>query len=56
MDKPLRDAQRLDISQLFPTTAIAATLRVTITPPSGTVLIYTPGKSGEPVKFDGPVS
>jgi len=56
MDKPLRDAQRLDISQLFPTTAIAATIRVTITPPSGTVLIYTPGKSGEPVKFDGPVS
>jgi hypothetical protein len=56
MDMLLRDAQRLDFSQLVPPTAIAARIRVTVTPPSGTVLIYTPGKSDQPVTFNGPVT
>ena len=56
METLLRDAQRLDFSQLVPPTAIAARIRVTVTPPSGSVLIYTPGKSDQPVTFNGPVS
>lgn len=51
----LPGAQKVDVSSFFPPTALSATVRATITPATGAILIYTPGKT-EPVKINGPVS
>ena len=44
----------LNVARYLPPTAVSATVIVTVTPPSGTVLIYTPGYETEPVVFRGP--
>jgi hypothetical protein len=52
----LRDAQKVDISKFAPPTALSLKIRITITPPSGVIVIYTPSKPGEPIRFNGPVA
>jgi hypothetical protein len=49
-----REVTPLDVSRYLPPTALVATIIVTVTPPSGTVLIYTPGYESSPVVFRGP--
>lgn len=48
--------EQIDVSKLFPATAVSGEIRVTVIPPSGAVLIYLEGKSDEAVRFNGPVS
>ena len=44
----------LDVGRYIPSTALYATLIITVTPPTGTVAIFTPGYEGSPVLFKGP--
>lgn len=44
----------LDVGRYIPSTALYATLIITVTPPTGTVAIYTPGFEASPVLFKGP--
>jgi hypothetical protein len=44
----------LDVGRYLPTTAMYATIIVTVVPPTGTVEIYTPGSEDAPVIFRGP--
>jgi hypothetical protein len=48
--------EQIDVSKLFPATAVSGEIRVTVIPPSGAILIYLEGKSDEPIRFNGPVS
>jgi hypothetical protein len=48
--------EQIDVSKLFPATAVSGEIRVTVIPPSGAVLIYLEGKSDEAIRFSGPVS
>jgi len=48
--------EQIDVSKLFPATAVSGEIRVTVIPPSGAVLIYSEGKSDEAIRFNGPVS
>jgi len=48
------DAETIDIRRLFPETAVSGELRVSVTPPSGAVLIFTQANIDQPVRFDGP--
>lgn len=48
------DVTPLDVGRYIPSTALYATLIITITPPTGSVEIYTPGYEGSPVLFRGP--
>jgi len=43
-----------DIGRYLPHTAQSATIIVTVTPPTGTVSVYTPGLESAPVVFHGP--
>jgi hypothetical protein len=44
----------LDVGRYIPSTALYATLIITVTPPTGSVEVYTPGYEGSPVLFRGP--
>jgi hypothetical protein len=48
--------EQIDVSKLFPATAVSGEIRVTVIPPSGAILIYLEGKSDEAIRFNGPVS
>jgi hypothetical protein len=50
------EPEQIDVSKLFPATAVSGDIRVTVIPPSGAVLIYLEGKSDQAVRFNGPVS
>ena len=52
----LSGAQKVDVTQYIPPSAISAQIRVTISPPSGAILIYVPDKSDAPIRFNGPVT
>ena len=49
-------AEQIDVSKLFPATAVSGEIRVTVIPPSGAVLIYSEGKLDEAVRFNGPAT
>jgi hypothetical protein len=49
----IRSAQKIDLAHRAPTTARLLKIRIEIEPPTGAVLIYTPGKA-DPVRFNGP--
>ena len=44
----------LDVGQYVPWNALYVTLIITVTPPTGTVAVYTPGFEADPVLFRGP--
>jgi hypothetical protein len=44
----------LDVGRYIPSTALYATLIITVTPPTGIVEVYTPGFEASPVLFKGP--
>jgi hypothetical protein len=44
----------LDVGRYVPSTALYATLIITVTPPTGIVEVYTPGFEASPVLFKGP--
>jgi hypothetical protein len=46
----------VNVSKYIPETAMAATLIVTLTPPSGQALIYAPGHENDGTLFRGPRS
>ena len=48
--------EQIDVSKLFPANAVSGEVRVTVVPPSGSVLIYSEGKIDEAVRFKGPAS
>ena len=48
--------EQIDVSKLFPATAVSGEIRVTVIPPSGAVLIFSEGKMDEAVRFNGPAS
>lgn len=48
------EVTELNISKYLPPNAVSATIIVTVTPPTGAVMIYTPGYEGSPVLFKGP--
>lgn len=48
------DVTPLDVGRYIPSTALYATLIITVTPPTGAVEIYTPGYEASPVRFRGP--
>jgi hypothetical protein len=50
------EVTKLDISKYLPVTAISATIIVTVTPPTGAIMIYSPGYEGAPALFKGPKS
>ena len=50
------EVTELNISKYLPTTAVSATIIVTVIPPTGAVMIYTPGYEAAPVLFKGPKS
>src|SRR6266568_4459979 len=49
-----REVIEVDISRCLPPTAVSATIIVTVTHPTGAVMIYTPGYEAAPVLFKGP--
>jgi hypothetical protein len=56
VDAAAPEAEKIDVSKLFPATAVSGEIRVTVVPPSGAVLIYSEGKIDEAVRFNGPVT
>jgi hypothetical protein len=48
------EVTELNISKYMPPAAVSATIIVTVTPPTGAVMIYTPGYEAAPVLFKGP--
>jgi phage protein D len=48
------EVTEVNISKYLPPNAVSATIIVTVTPPTGAVMIYTPGYEGSPVLFKGP--
>ncbi len=53
-EPPRVEVKPLDVGRYLPDTAISATVVVTVTPPTGTVVIYTPGMESSPAIFKGP--
>jgi hypothetical protein len=47
---------KIDVSQYIPDTATRVTVIVTVSPPTGSALIYPPGYENYPVVFKGPRS
>jgi hypothetical protein len=45
---------KVDVSQYIPDSAIRVTVIVSVTPPTGSVLIYPPGYEDYPYLFKGP--
>jgi hypothetical protein len=45
---------KVDVTQYIPHTAVEITIIVTVTPPSGAVLIYPPGYENQATLFKGP--
>ena|SRR5271154_4638740 len=52
----LRNAEKVDTSQFAPPTALSIKIRDTISPPNGAVVIYSPSKPDQPIRFNGPVA
>jgi len=50
------EVKKVDVSKYLPPTAVSATIVVTVTPPTGAVVIYSPGREGAPAVFKGPKS
>jgi hypothetical protein len=50
------EVTEVNISKYLPPNAVSATIIVTVTPPTGAVMIYTPGYEAAPVLFTGPKS
>jgi len=55
-DTTAPEAEQIDVSKLFPATAVSGEIRVTVVPPSGAVLIFSEGKIDAAVRFNGPAS
>jgi len=55
-DATAPEAEQIDVTKLFPATAVSGEIRVTVIPPSGAVLIFSEGKMDEAVRFNGPAS
>jgi hypothetical protein len=53
---PAPPPTKVDVSQYIPDTATRVTIIVTVTPPTGSVLIYPPGYQDYPYVFKGPKS
>ncbi len=51
---PAPPPTKVDVSQYIPDTATRVTIIVTVTPPTGSVLIYAPGYEDYPYVFKGP--
>ena len=51
---PAPPPTKVDVSQYIPDTATRVTIIVSITPPTGSVLIYPPGYEDYPYVFKGP--
>ena len=51
----LWNVDTVNVSQFAPPTAVAITLKITITPPTGAVLVYSQ-TSADPILFNGPSS
>jgi hypothetical protein len=51
---PQIEVKPLDVGRYLPDNAMYATIIITVTPPTGTIVIYTPGYEGSPVVFRGP--
>jgi hypothetical protein len=47
---------KVDVSKYIPNSAIAVTMIVTLTPPTGQAIIYPAGNEGEGTLFKGPRS
>ncbi len=47
-------ATKVDVTQYIPSSAVSVTMLVSVTPPTGTALIYTEGNENSPVIFKGP--
>ena len=45
---------KVDVSRYLPHTAVAVTIIVSITPPTGAAIVYTPGYENYAVVFKGP--
>lgn len=52
-EAPRVEVKPLDVGRYLPDGALSATVIVTVTPPTGTVAIYTPGFEDSPVVFHG---
>jgi len=50
------EVKQVDVSKYLPATAVSATIIVTVTPPTGAVMIYSPGHESAPALFNGPKS
>jgi hypothetical protein len=55
-DSVIPDAETIDVRRLFPETAISGDIKVTVSPPSGAVLIFSQANVDQPVRFGGPES
>jgi hypothetical protein len=53
MDRTITSAERVALNPFAPPTALSVTLRVTIEPKSGALLIYTHAQQ-DPIRADGP--
>jgi hypothetical protein len=49
-------AVKVNVTQYVPETATAVTMIVTVTPPTGTAVVYAPGYENYPTIFKGPRS
>jgi hypothetical protein len=49
----ISNAEQVSTDPFGPPTALSVKLRITVEPPDGAVLVYTPGLS-DPVRFNGP--
>jgi len=49
----LQNLEKVDVSQFAPPTALSLKIRVSVDPPSGAVIIFTPGQQAQAVRFDG---
>lgn len=50
----ITNARKIACYDFFPPTALSARIRISHTPSDSAVLIYTPKRCAEPVRFDGP--
>jgi hypothetical protein len=46
----------VDVTKYIPTAAVSVTVLVSVTPPTGTALVYTEGNENAPIIFKGPQS
>jgi hypothetical protein len=52
----LRNVTPIDATQFAPSTAISVKLQITVEPASGSVLVYSPEKTANPIEFKGPTT